>query len=285
MTDRPVTVLGLGAMGRALARAFLAAGHPTTVWNRTPGRAGDLDGAVVAPDVPAAVRAAPLVVVCLLDTTAVLAVLAAAGDALRGCTVVNLTSSTPEDARRAAAAAVAAGARYVDGTVMVPTPLVGTPDALVLYSGDRAAHDPETLAALGGEQDWLGPDPGRAALVDLGMLGVFFAGMTAFLQAAALVGTDGVRAAEFVPYARRILDLLGPTVAELARDVDAGEHPGTEDTLTMELAFLEHIVAAGRDRGVDSSLTAASRDLVRAAVAAGHGKDGYSRIVDVLRRG
>lgn len=35
----PVTVLGLGPMGRALASAFLAAGHPVTVWNRTPGRA------------------------------------------------------------------------------------------------------------------------------------------------------------------------------------------------------------------------------------------------------
>lgn len=31
-----VTVLGLGPMGAALASAFLAAGHPTTVWNRTP---------------------------------------------------------------------------------------------------------------------------------------------------------------------------------------------------------------------------------------------------------
>ncbi|MER6985206.1 NAD(P)-binding domain-containing protein, partial [Streptomyces carpinensis] len=38
----PVSVLGLGPMGTALASAFLAAGHPLTVWNRTPGRAGGL---------------------------------------------------------------------------------------------------------------------------------------------------------------------------------------------------------------------------------------------------
>lgn len=35
----PVTVLGLGAMGTALATAFLTNGHPTTVWNRTRTRA------------------------------------------------------------------------------------------------------------------------------------------------------------------------------------------------------------------------------------------------------
>lgn len=33
--DRPVTVVGLGAMGSALAAAVLRAGHPTTVWNRS----------------------------------------------------------------------------------------------------------------------------------------------------------------------------------------------------------------------------------------------------------
>lgn len=31
----PVTVIGLGPMGQALAGAFLMNGHPTTLWNRT----------------------------------------------------------------------------------------------------------------------------------------------------------------------------------------------------------------------------------------------------------
>jgi len=35
-TDRPpVTVIGLGLMGAALARALVDAGHHTTVWNRS----------------------------------------------------------------------------------------------------------------------------------------------------------------------------------------------------------------------------------------------------------
>ncbi|MDV5142759.1 NAD(P)-binding domain-containing protein [Streptomyces sp. SBC-4] len=38
----PVTVIGLGEMGFTLASAFLAGGHPTTVWNRTPERADAL---------------------------------------------------------------------------------------------------------------------------------------------------------------------------------------------------------------------------------------------------
>lgn len=49
----PVTVVGLGLMGRSLGRAFLRAGHPTTVWNRTPAKADALvaEGARLASSV------------------------------------------------------------------------------------------------------------------------------------------------------------------------------------------------------------------------------------------
>src|ERR1700754_1265589 len=61
-TDKAVTVLGLGAMGSALARAFIAAGHPTTVWNRAPEKAAALvaAGAARADTAATAVAARPL---------------------------------------------------------------------------------------------------------------------------------------------------------------------------------------------------------------------------------
>ena len=95
----PVTVLGLGAMGTALARAFLAAGHPTTVWNRTPGRSPELDtlGATRAATAAEAVAASPLVVVCLLVDATVRSTLD--GLDLTGRTVANLTNGTPAQAR------------------------------------------------------------------------------------------------------------------------------------------------------------------------------------------
>jgi 3-hydroxyisobutyrate dehydrogenase-like beta-hydroxyacid dehydrogenase len=40
--QKQVTILGLGAMGSALAAALLDAGHTTTVWNRSAGKAGAL---------------------------------------------------------------------------------------------------------------------------------------------------------------------------------------------------------------------------------------------------
>jgi 3-hydroxyisobutyrate dehydrogenase-like beta-hydroxyacid dehydrogenase len=283
-----VAVIGLGAMGTALAEAFLAAGHSVAVWNRTASRADPLRrrGATVVQDAAAAVAAAPLVVVCLLDTAAVDAVIDAASDALADASIVNLTSSTPEDARTTAVRVRDHGARYLDGTMMVPTPLVGTAEAFVLYSGDETvlADHRETLVAISGEIDMLGPDPGLAAVYDLAMLDVFFSGMAAFLHATAMVESDGVSPKDFLPYAHRMLDVLRFSNTQLAEEVERGEHPGDEDNLDMELAFLDHIVATSRTRGIDTSIPETSRQLVRAAISAGHGQDGFSRVMDVLRR-
>ncbi|MFF5244517.1 NAD(P)-dependent oxidoreductase [Streptosporangium sp. NPDC000095] len=74
-----MTVIGLGAMGKALAGAFLDNGHPTTVWNRTAGKGGELveRGATEAATAAEAIAASPLVVVCVLDDAAVRATLGA----------------------------------------------------------------------------------------------------------------------------------------------------------------------------------------------------------------
>jgi 3-hydroxyisobutyrate dehydrogenase-like beta-hydroxyacid dehydrogenase len=282
-----VTVLGLGAMGRALARTLRAAGHPTTVWNRTAGRAGELveAGAVEADDPEKAIDASTITIVCVLDHAAVAEVLDAADAALAGATIVDLTSSTPEQARALAAQATERGARYLSGAIMVTTPMVGDVDAQFLYSGDRVVFDQHvaTLRVLGGATEFVGEDPGAAAIFDLALLDVFFNGMAAFLHAAAVLRADGVSASDFVPYAQRVLDVLAPTFAELADNVDRGAHPGAEDNLDMELAALEHIVATSEARGIDSSVARVPRDLARAAVDRGHGRDNFSRVVDVLR--
>lgn len=285
--SQPVTVIGLGAMGHTLARTFLDAGHPTTVWNRTAGRADDLvaDGAMLAPSVVDALTASPLVVVCVLDTDAVIELLDPLGAELVGRTVVNLTSSTPERARAAAAWAGERGVDYLDGAIMVPTPLVGTPASLVLYSGPRAIFEAhrDTLVTLAADSDHLGDDPGLASLYDLGMLDLFFVGMTGFLHASALVGSDGVDAATFLPYARRITTVLHETLGGLAADADAGHYPGDADNIEMELAAVDHIVHASEARGIDAATPELVQSLLRGAIERGHGRDGFTRIVEQLR--
>ncbi|MEV8311053.1 NAD(P)-binding domain-containing protein [Streptomyces flavidovirens] len=183
----PVAVLGLGAMGRALAGAFLDAGHPTTVWNRSEGKGEDLlaRGAVLAPTAEAAVRSAELTVVCVVDYDASQAILEPLAEALAGRVLVNLTSDSPERARTAAVWADEHGIAYLDGAVMVPTPLVGGADALILFAGARPAFEKyeTTLKALAGQAAYLGEDHALAAVYDLSMLDFFYASMSGLVHA------------------------------------------------------------------------------------------------------
>ena len=115
-----VSVLGLGAMGSALAAALVKAGHATTVWNRSAGKADNLvaQGAQAAATAGDAVRASRLVIACLLDHASVHEVLDPLSDELAGRTLINVTTTSPEQSRELAAWAADAGVAYLDGGIM-----------------------------------------------------------------------------------------------------------------------------------------------------------------------
>ncbi|URN09354.1 NAD(P)-binding domain-containing protein [Actinomadura madurae] len=98
----PVTVIGLGLMGRALAGAFLRAGHPTTMWNRTASKAEQLvaEGARLAPTVGDALETSSVAIVCLTDYEVVRELFGADEIKLDGTLLINLTSGDSAQAGR-----------------------------------------------------------------------------------------------------------------------------------------------------------------------------------------
>jgi 3-hydroxyisobutyrate dehydrogenase-like beta-hydroxyacid dehydrogenase len=283
----PVSVLGLGPMGSALAGAFLDHGHPTTVWNRTAGKADALAarGAQRAQTAAEAARASPLVIVCVIDYDAAQAILDGAVDALRGRTVVNLTADTPARARSMAAWAEPHGIAYLDGSIMTPTETIGGPDAVVLYSGPQAifaAHRP-ALASIGGTASHLGTDPGRAAAHDVALLDLFWTAMSGVVHAFALAGAEDIAARALAPYANGIADLLPTIIDEFAEQIDDGEYPGEDSTLISAAAGMRHIIHAADDHGMDTTVLGAALRVAERAIDAGHGSDGFSRLASELR--
>lgn len=281
-----VTVLGLGPMGRALAGALLTAGHRVTVWNRTPEKAAALTarGAHQAATPAEAAAASDLTIVSVIDYDAAEAVVTPAADALRGRTLVNLTADTPARGRAMAAWAHDHAIGYLDGAVMSPTAAIGTDHAVVLYSGPEEEYRTHraTLAAFGGTAAHLGADPGRAAAFDVALLDLFWTLMTGYAHAVALARAEQVTAAELAPFAQGIIDLMPGILAE-APDIDRGHHPGDEATLLSATATLDHLIHVSESHGIDAAHLSAARTLARRAIADGHGGDGFTRIVEVLR--
>lgn len=294
-TLAPVTVVGLGPMGQAMAATLIRAGHPVTVWNRTPSRADALvaAGATLAPTPAAAVAASELTILSLTDYQAMYDILGPVVEdpeptrALAGKVLVNLSSDTPGASREAAAWAVTHGAGFVTGGVMVPAPAVGTPDARVFYSGTREIFDRhEPVLRLIGEPVHLGDDPGLAQLFYQAHLDVFLTALSSLLHGTALVTAAGVPAAEFLPGALTLLTEIPAMIgdgAELARRLAAGEHPGELSTVLMMGATADHIVRTSETAGVDSQLPKAVKSHYEQAIAAGHGTKDWTALYEVIK--
>ncbi|WP_020660865.1 NAD(P)-dependent oxidoreductase [Amycolatopsis benzoatilytica] len=281
-----VTMIGLGPMGQAMVRCYLAAGHEVTVWNRTASRADALvaEGAKRAETAADALAANELVILSLTDYQAMYDILAPIDDALRGKVVVNLSSDTPERTRVAAEWLASRGAEMIAGGVMVPAPVVGTEGSFVFYSGQRATFDrvEPTLRVLG-RPDYRGTDLGLAQLYYQALLDLFLTTLSAFLHSAALVGTAGVPAATLVPYASQLLALTQSMLDEAAANADGGSHPGDQANAKMMGATADHIFAASRDAGIDTSLPAAVKAHYDRVIAAGHGQESWTSLIEVLR--
>ena len=284
----PETLLGLGAMGAALARAWLAAGHPLTVWNRTPARAAAIsaEGATVADSAAEAVAANTLVVVCLLDDASVEEVLADAD--LAGRDLVNLTTGTPAQARARADWARERGARYLDGGIMAVPPMIGVPDAggYVFYSGSRELfkRHRETLAVPAGTT-YVGRDAGFAALHDVALLSAMYGMFAGAAHAFALIRREDIDPASLAPLLADWLVAMAPTVHQTADQLRSGDYTkGVVSNLAMQVAGTPTFLRTAAEQGVSPELLSPYFELMRRRLAEGSGEEDLTGVIDLLVR-
>ncbi|WP_406071005.1 NAD(P)-dependent oxidoreductase [Micromonospora sp. NBC_01638] len=284
MTNRvPVTVIGLGLMGQALAGAFLKAGHPTTVWNRTTSKADQLvaDGARLAPTVGDALKAGSLTIICVTDYQAMHELLSGTEVELDGTMLINLTSGSSAQAREAAQWAEQRGVRYLDGAIMAVPPTIGTAEAVILHSGpqsDFEAHR-STLDALG-TVTYLGTDPGLASLYDVAGLAMMWSVLNAWLQGTALLRTAGVDAATYAPFAQQIAAVVAEWLPGYAQQIDSGSFPAEVSALETDARAMAHLIEESEAAGVNAELPKLIKAMADRSIAAGHGGEQYPVLIE-----
>ncbi|MET9296702.1 NAD(P)-binding domain-containing protein [Streptomyces sp. NPDC003077] len=287
-TPTPVTIIGLGAMGAAMAQAYLDAGHPTTVWNRTAEKAAPLvaRGASHVSAVEAAVAASPLVIACLSTYEATLAALEPANGALAGRTLITLNTGTPVGARTMADWATGHGARFLDGAIKdVPT-AVGKPQTLLYFGGDKAIFDEyeATLQVLGGHTVHLGDDVDLAALYEIAVGGTLLPALLGFFQGAALVTARGLSAESLVPYTVKWLQMVCSVLPVIAEEIDTADYTKLGSSVSVFHDGIANDHEIGEEGIVDVSWHAPMHELLRRAVAEGHRDHSISSLIEVLRK-
>ncbi|WP_414942447.1 NAD(P)-binding domain-containing protein [Amycolatopsis sp. cmx-11-51] len=272
-----VTVLGLGPMGHALAAAFTAAHHPTTVWNRTPGKETGLD-VTVAATAAEAIAASPLVLVCVRDYAVAQSILDT--DALQGRTLVNVSGGSPRQARDLASWATGHGIDYLDGVIVATTEAIGSADAALFYSGPADVYETHraTLSALGENANHLGEDPGRAAAFDASLQDMLWTSMSGVVHMFTLAKAENIAAAGIAGHAKAMLGFFPDMIDLLAGQIASEQYPGDAGTLDATAATMDHILEAIRAQDLDNGVLAAARAQVQQAIDAGHGSDGFGRL-------
>ncbi|WP_067478567.1 NAD(P)-dependent oxidoreductase [Actinomadura hibisca] len=284
----PVTVIGLGAIGTALAEAFLRAGHPTTVWNRTAAKAAPLEakGAEHAETIKQAVTASPLVITALTTFEDTREALEPAGAELRDRALITLNSGSPAAARETATWATDHKARFLAGAVKNVPSAVGAPDTLLYYSGDRSVFEEyePTLRILGGDTVHLGDEPDLAALYEMAVGAMLLPALVGFFQGAAALQSRGLEAASMVRFAGKWLDMIKSLLPIYATEIDTGDYTDAASSVNLFLAGVAHDEDLTRETNVDTSWLTPLHDLLRRAAEAGHGEHNISALTEVLKK-
>ncbi|EID52889.1 NAD(P)-dependent oxidoreductase [Saccharomonospora xinjiangensis] len=283
----PVTVLGLGDMGSAIARAFVERGHRTTVWNRTASKCRPLveAGASAAATPDEAVEASRFVVVCLLDSAAVDEVLGSVTSSLAGKVLVNLTSGSPSQARSNERWARERGAEYLDGKIMGDPPDVGTSNVSLSFSGSRSAFDAHEpiLRELGGVA-YHGEDAGLAAVEFLAQVAMGYELLIGFLHTLSVVHAEGVEVEAFAERVAGSVAAYPPLLTMMGKAIGSGEYGPDLGSLRVQAALMDDLISHRESLGVEAVRMREVKELMDQRIADGHGGQGFSSLFELLTK-
>ncbi|WP_309233104.1 NAD(P)-binding domain-containing protein [Mycolicibacterium sp. CBMA 295] len=247
-----MTLLGMGNMGQALCSALTGAGVALTVWNRNAAKAAPFaQVATIAETVCEAFESAEVVVACLSDYDATLAILdqSAVRLALAGKTLVQLASGTPQQAQNLADWCAANGTDYLDGKIFTYPARIGAAESVIGYSGGTAelfARYAPTLRLLAGASRYLAPQPGAAAVMDTAWLSTLYGATLGILQGAAFCRAHDVDVSAMFPLMYSWLHEINCEAEYYHRLLVRDNFEGHQASIDVHLAAAQHLLETAR---------------------------------------
>jgi 3-hydroxyisobutyrate dehydrogenase-like beta-hydroxyacid dehydrogenase len=279
------TVLGAGRMGSAIASRLLDTGHEVTVWNRTPGKVGDLvrRGAREATSLAEAVGSAEVAFVMLSADDAVRAVVLAddgAANALSPDGVLIDSSTVSPKTTEAEVAAL--GARLVAAPVLGSPEALATGQATLVVGGEEATVSTvdTVLGDLAERHRYVGPAP-RAAIYKLINNLMLLGGLATLAEAVVIGEVGGIPSAALRDFLAAN-PLLPAGLQNRLDDVVGGDHDGWFTTVQGEkdARLAAGIAAAG---GAEAPLARLLEQRLREVAEAGYADADVAAIVEPLR--
>lgn len=282
-----VAVLGLGKMGSAISKTLLKKKFQVTTWNRTIEKCFALqqDGTITARTINEAIKNSDIIIISLLDYPTVDSLLRPLTDLMHDKMIINLTNGSPIQADETAGYVTLAGGLYLDGGIMAIPAMLGQPNALLLLSGsEQAFNQTKDLLETLGTCQYIGKDPGRAALYDLALLAAMYGMYSGYLQSIALIKSAHVKAGDFTPMVIQWLQAMSQSLSRLGEAIDANAHTeGVAANLEMQTNSFENLISTYNSVGIPVDLVQPLKQHMETAVANGYGNANFSAVFEVIK--
>jgi 3-hydroxyisobutyrate dehydrogenase-like beta-hydroxyacid dehydrogenase len=282
-----VTVIGLGNMGSALARALLDAprGRAVTVWNRSTEKAASLvaKGAVLAPSVAAAIEASPIIMVCVTSYAVANQILDEVAADLPGKLLVQFTTGSPQEARASETWAHEHEAQYLDCAITGNPGSIGTPDAHILVSGKNAIFKQAepTLRLLASKLDYKGESIGLASTWEMIHIMHYYGMFLSLFHSVQICQAEGIPLEEYIT-------LLGKQAKNyekwLCENIQSGSYQETSAPLELWAGSIKQIAQHAQDSHLHAEFPQLVARLFQQAMNDGYGREEVSALFKVLQK-
>jgi len=279
--------IGLGSMGRGMARNLLKAGHEVTVYNRTRARADEFarEGAKVAAS-PAETASAEVIITMLADDRALEDVLLGQGDLLARLRPEQIHVSMSTISVELSRNLIEAHGRH--GTGFVSAPVFGRPEAAEAAKLFIVAAGPKPLlarceplfSAMGQKTFVLGEDPSAANVLKLSGNFLIVATLECLGEAFAFIRKYGIDPQQY-------LDILSNSFFSAPFQKNYGgiiaqqkyEPPGF--ALRLGAKDVRLILAAADAAGVPMPVASVLHDRFLTGISRGLGEKDWSAIAEL----
>jgi len=283
-----VSLIGLGAMGSALARTLIEAGHEVTVWNRSPDKAAPLvaRGARIAATAAAAVAASPVTITCIASHGATRDLLAGEPAALNGRTVIELSTGNAAEAETLAGFVRDQDADLLVGMINAYPAGIGEAGTTIITAGSEAAWKAygDMILTLGGSSTYVGGNPAALAALFAALFTARQGFMFGMLYGAAVCEKAGVPLKLYAEQMPATLKLVDDYAATFAATVPTQEFADSAASLATYVGALDDSLTTFESLGARSELPRLMHDLAHQGMEADLASEELTALVKILRK-
>ena len=274
-----IGVIGLGLMGRAMARRLAETGWPVVGYNRTP---REVEGIESLEDLAAVAERADVLWLMVSDARACREVIDRLGETgLRDHLVINSSTIAPEESAELARLVIEAGGEYLESPVLGSIPQAQSGTLHLLLGGDEAIiqRHQALLEALGTPTHFGEVRSGAAAKLAFNQL---IGSLTsAFSMSLGLVQREGVDVDKFMDTLRDSA-LYAPTFDKKLDNMLGHSFDKANFPLKHLLKDIRLFTRSACNRDIDTHLLIGLQHVLEEGVSAGHGNHDYSSLHDTI---